>query len=151
MRLTYLFLFVFLCVSNTFAGIPRQEAHAFCVHDMLAMERISDPHLSPDGRWIVFVLRKTDFKANKLRSDLWLVSVDGTELRRLTSHPDSDTNPRWSADGKSVWFISNRIGSSQVWRICIDGGEAEQITDQPLDVGNLVVSPSGLPINLLFF
>jgi len=110
---------------------------------MLAMERISDPQVSPDGRLIVFVLRKTDLEANKGRTDLWLVGVDGTGLRRLTSHPEGDSNPRWTPDGKSIWFISTRSESSQVWRIRIDGGEAEQVTDEPLDVGNLVVSPDG--------
>jgi len=110
---------------------------------MLAMARLSDPQVSPDGRWIVFVLRETDFEANKGRTGLWLIRADGTGLRRLTSHPQADSNPRWAFDAKSVWFISTRSGSSQVWRIRIDGGEAEQVTDQPLDVGNLVVSPGG--------
>jgi dipeptidyl aminopeptidase/acylaminoacyl peptidase len=110
---------------------------------MLAMDRLSDPQVSPDGRWIVFVLRETDLEANKGRTDLWLVRADGTGLRRLTSHPQADSNPRWASDAKSIWFISTRSGSSQVWRIRIDGGEAEQVTDQPLDVANLLVSPGG--------
>ena len=143
MRLTYLFLFVFLCVSVVFAEMPSQETHPFSVYDMLAMDRISDPQISPDGKWIVFVLRMTDLEANKGRTDLWLVSVDGTKLRRLTSHPENDSNPRWAPDGKLVWFISDRTESSQVWRICIDGGGAEQVTKQSLDVGNPVVSLDG--------
>jgi dipeptidyl aminopeptidase/acylaminoacyl peptidase len=105
--------------------------------------RISDPQVSPDGRWIVFVLRKTDLEANLGRTDLWLIGTDGTGLRRLTSHLSKDFNPRWAPDNKSVWFISTRSDSSQVWRIRIDGGEAEQVTDEPLDVGNLLVSPDG--------
>jgi len=110
---------------------------------MLAMDRISDPQVSPDGKWIVFVLRKTDLEANRGRTDLWLVRTDVIGLHRLTSHPKADSNPRWAPDSKSVYFLSSRSDSSQVWRIRIDGGEAEQITDQPLDVGNLVISPDG--------
>jgi dipeptidyl aminopeptidase/acylaminoacyl peptidase len=110
---------------------------------MLAMDRLSDPQVSPDGNWIAFVLRETDLQANKGRTDLWLVRTDGTGMRRLTSHPEADSNPRWAADGKSIYFTSNRSGSSQIWRISIDGGEAEQVTKQPLDVGNLIVSPDG--------
>jgi len=143
MRLRYLFLFVFLGVSIVSAENPAQPTHPFSVHDMLAMDRISDPRVSPDGKWIVFVLRKTDLEENKRRTDLWLVSADRAELRQLTSHPENDSNPRFSADGKSVWFISNRTESSQVWRIHIDDKKAEQITEQPLDVGNLVVSADG--------
>ncbi len=119
------------------------ETHPFSVHDMLAMDRISDPQVSPDGGTIVFVRRTTDLKANRGRTDLWLVNTDGTGLRRFTSDPAGESNPRWSPDGKSVLFISTRSGSSQVWRIPTDGGEAEQVTDQPLDVESLAVSPDG--------
>lgn len=143
MRLMYLFLFIFLCVNTVISETPSHETHLFSVHDMLAMDRISDPQVSPDGKRIVFIVRKTDLEANRGRTDLWLVSVDGTGLRQLTSHPENDSNPRWSPDGKFVWFISDRTDSSQVWRIRIDGGEAEQVTEQPLDIGNLIVSPDG--------
>ena len=119
------------------------QSHPFSVHDMLAMDRISDPQVSPDGGFIVFVVRKTDLEANRGRTDLWLVGADGAGLRRLTSHQEADSNPRWTPDGKSVYFLSSRSGFSQVWNIRIDGGEAKQVTDEPLDVGNLIVSPDG--------
>ncbi len=144
MRSTGLILFVVLFVGISSAvATAGVETHPFSVHDMLAMDRLSDLQVSPDGKQIVFVRRKTDLEGNKGRTDLWLVGVDGAELRRLTSHQAGDSNPRWSPDGKLIWFISTRSDSAQVWRIRIDGGEAEQVTDEPLDVGNLVVSPDG--------
>jgi dipeptidyl aminopeptidase/acylaminoacyl peptidase len=124
----------------------REGTHPFGVHDMLAMDRISEPQVSPDGKWVAFVVRQTDLEANCGRNDLWLVSTDGTGLRRLTSHPQSDTNPRWGPDSRTIWFVSDRAGSAQVWRIALDGGEAEQITREPLDVANLLVSPDGKSI-----
>ncbi|MCX5639032.1 MAG: S9 family peptidase, partial [Planctomycetota bacterium] len=117
--------------------------HPFSVHDMLAMKRLSDPQVSLDGRWVVFMLRETDLEANRGRTDLWIVRTDGANLHRLTSHLEADSNPRWAPDSNSVFFLSNRSGSSQVWRIRVDGGEAQQITDYPLDVANLLVSPDG--------
>lgn len=126
--------------------LPAGEPHPFNIHDMLAMDRIADHQVSPDGSRIAFVLRVTDLDANKGRTDLWLVTVDGTGLRRLTSHPDADVNPRWLPDGKSLVFLSTRSGSMQVWRISLDGGEAEQVTHEPLDVGCVVVSPDGKSI-----
>ncbi len=125
------------------------ETHPFSVHDMLAMKRIGDPQASPNGKQLVFVLGTTDLKANRSRSDLWLVGVDGTGLRKLTSDPESDFNPRWSADGRSIYFLSTRSGSSQVWRIAVDGSKAKQVTDQPLDVGALAVSPTGTHLALV--
>ena len=122
------------------------QTHPFGVRDLLAMDRVSDPQASPDGRWVAFVVRQTDLEANSGRNDLWLVSTDGTGLRQLTSHPKSDTNPRWGPDSRTIWFLSDRSGSSQVWRIALDGGEAQQITREPLDVSNLAVSPDGRSI-----
>jgi dipeptidyl aminopeptidase/acylaminoacyl peptidase len=110
---------------------------------MLAMDRITDPQVSPDGRRVVFAVSVTDLEANRRRSDLWLVQADGTGLRRLTSHEANDDHPRWAPDGRSVWFLSARSGSSQVWRVSVDGGEAEQVTRLPIDVDELLVSPDG--------
>jgi dipeptidyl aminopeptidase/acylaminoacyl peptidase len=123
-----------------------EQTHPFSVHDMLAMDRISDVQISPDGRQVAFVVRVTDLDANRGRTDLWLVSTAGGDLRRLTSHPDADSNPRWSPDGRTLWFLSSRAGSSQVWKIPADGGEAEQVTDEPLDAANLLISPDGAHI-----
>ena len=144
MRLIPLFTLLCLFVSEAVSfATPAGETHPFSVHDILAMDQLSDPQVSPDGKLVVFVLQKTDLEENCGRTDLWLVSVDGAGLRRLTSHPSEDFNPRWAPDGQSICFLSKRTESSQIWRIRIDGGEAEQITDQSLDIGNLIVSPDG--------
>ncbi|MHC5074327.1 MAG: S9 family peptidase, partial [Planctomycetota bacterium] len=139
---TFILLLIFLSCF-VFPAQADTQTHPFSVHDMLAMDRISDPQVSPDGKKIVFTLRETDLQANRGRTNLWLVNVDGTELKHLTSHPENDSNPRWDPDGKSVWFLSNRTESSQAWRINVDNSETEQFTDQPLEIGNLVVSPDG--------
>ncbi len=120
-----------------------EASHPLSIRDMLAMDRISDFHVSPDGAKIVFVVRKTDLEANKGRTDLWMVDTQGRDLRQLTTASEADHNPRWSPDGQSVLFLSTRSGSSQVWALSVLGGEAQQVTDLPLDVGNLVVSPNG--------
>ena len=96
----------------------------------------------------MFVVRTTDLEANAGKHSLWLAradgtGADGTGLRRLTSPRTNDRNPRWAPDGKTIFFLSTRSGSSQVWRISADGGEAEQVTDLPLDVDNLILSPDG--------
>ncbi len=127
--------------------LPRQavaaESNRFTAGDLVTLERLSDPQPSPDGGWVAYVLRSTDLEADRGRTDLWMVALDGSSQRRLTTHEAGDFNPRWAADGKSLFFLSTRSGSSQVWRLPMAGGEAVQVTDLPLDVGNLEVSPSG--------
>lgn len=134
-----------LTAAFPIADVPAradEAPHPFTVHDLVAMERISDPQMSPDGRTILFNLRTTDLEANRGRTDLWTVSIDGGAPRRLTTHEASDSNGRWSQDGKAIYFLSTRSGSSQVWRLSLDGGEPVQITDLPLDVSALEISPA---------
>ncbi len=116
------------------------QPHPFTVHDMLAMQRISDPQVSHDGKTIAFTVRTTDLEANRGRTDIWLVDADGTNPRQLTTDPANDWNPRWAPCGHLL-FLSTRSGSAQVWLIDPTGGEARQLTDLPLDVGNLEVVP----------
>ena len=126
-----------------FASVATAQQHNFSVHDMLAMDRISEPAASADGKSVVFVVRKTDLDANRGRNDLWMVGTDGTGLRRMTTDAASDFSPRWSPDGKAIYFLSTRSGSSQVWKIPANGGEATQVTTLPLDIGSFLVSPDG--------
>ena len=117
----------------------------FTADDLVRLKRVSDPQVSPDGRHAVFVLRETDMEANRGRTDLWLLELGDPRAmsRRLTQHPAADSSPRWAADSRTLYFLSTRSGASQVWRISLDGGEAQQVTNYPLDVGSFKVSPRG--------
>ena len=109
--------------------------------DLVSMDRVSDPQVSPDGRQVAFVLSEVDLDADRRRTDIWLVGVDGGDPLRLTSDPAADFNPRWAPDGAGLYFLSTRSGSSQVWRVTLDGETAIPITDLPLDLSNLTLSP----------
>jgi dipeptidyl aminopeptidase/acylaminoacyl peptidase len=118
------------------------EKEPFNVRQLVELQRASQPALSPDGRTIVFVLRSTDMDGNKGLTDLWMMNSNGKGLRRLTSHTAGDWAPQWMSD-KTVGFLSTRSGSSQVHAIEIDGGEARQVTDLPVDVDTFRTSPDG--------
>jgi dipeptidyl aminopeptidase/acylaminoacyl peptidase len=135
---TAVFTFAMLVLSAT----ANAETRPFNVHDLVAMQRISDPQPSPDGTKVAFTVTTMDLDANKGRSDIWSAAIDGSGVRRLTTHKASDSSPRW-ADDTTLYFLSGRSGSNQVWRLAIDGGEAMQVTELPLDVVSLKLGPNG--------
>ncbi|HEX9934470.1 MAG TPA: S9 family peptidase [bacterium] len=125
-----------------------EEPHAFSVHDLWAMDRLSNAKVSPDGSRIAFELRQTDLGANRGRSQIWAMPVDSTGLNRLTDHDSGASDPCWYPDGRWIYFLSSRSGSSQVWRIRAEGGPAESVTNFPLDVGSYILSPDGARLAL---
>jgi len=124
-------------------ALAAAPTHPYSVQDQVTMRRISDPSVSPDGKRIAFVLRTTDLEANRGRTDLWLVGADGRNPRQLTFSPESEGQPTWSPDGQSLFFLSPRGGSSQVFRLPLEGGEAQPVTKLPLDVGAFRLSRDG--------
>jgi dipeptidyl aminopeptidase/acylaminoacyl peptidase len=141
---------LFTCGFTGTAISADDASRAFTPKDLNSLARLSDPQVSPDGRYVVYVQRETDFDANRGRSDLWLLEISGTNPRprRLTQHSANDTHPRWSVDGGSIYFLSARTGATQIWRLPLNGGEGVQITDYPLDVGTFRFSRDGERIAL---
>jgi dipeptidyl aminopeptidase/acylaminoacyl peptidase len=133
------------------AGGPAASAapRGFTVDDLVTMERVGAPSVSPDGTRIVYTVRSTDMARNKGHTDLYLVDLRAPAQapRRLTSDAASSLDPEWSPQGDAVYFLSARSGSSQVWRLPLgaDGqpAQATQVTSLPLDVDAFRVAPTG--------
>ena len=131
-----------LVAALALAATPA-KSQPYTVQDQVTLRRVGSPSVSPDGKRIAFVLRSTDLEANRGRTDLWLVNSDGSGLRQLTHSPEGEAQPVWAPDGQSLFFLSPRGGSNQVFRLPLDGGEARAVTKLPLDVGAYALSPDG--------
>src|SRR5947209_2350564 len=130
-----LWLVFALCAPVLAAGRP------MTIDDLLAVKGVSDPQVSPDGKWVVYVVSELDRATEKTNSDLWLVPTAGGEPKRLTTAPGADDHPRWRPDSKAIAFTSDRGGSTQVWLLPFDGGEARPVTRLPIDVSGPIWSP----------
>ena len=134
---------VVLLALTALLGCGLSHAKApFTVRDLVRVKRLSDPEVSPDGRAVVFVLRETDMGANRGRTDLWLLDLASRSSRRLT-RSGTESSPHWAPDGGTVYFLSARSGSTQVWRLSMSGGEALPVTSYPLDIRAFKLSPAG--------
>jgi dipeptidyl aminopeptidase/acylaminoacyl peptidase len=145
------------------AAAAADRSQPFSVQDLVRLERLSDIAVSPDGKRVVYTLRTTDMETNSGRTSIWLVDSArrGAPARRLTDLAANSNAAEWSADGRFIYFLSNRSGSTQVWRVAprgagrrggvaddapgaeAPGADALQVTDLPLDVGSFRVSPKG--------
>ena len=120
-------------------------AHPFRVEDMQNLSRVGDVRISPDGLWAAFTVTRSDLAKNRSVTNLWRVLTAGGEPQQLTfvEHGSNNT-PRWSADGRYLYFLSSRIDDkSQVFRLAVAGGDAKQITSFATGVSNFVLSPDG--------
>lgn len=118
--------------------------HGLTAEELVALDRVSSPVLSPDGRQVVFSLREADVAANRGTSSLWAVPLDGkAPARRLLAPGTVAVSAQFSPDGQQLFFLSPRSGSMQVWRLPMAGGEAQPVTALPLDVGSFRLSPDG--------
>jgi dipeptidyl aminopeptidase/acylaminoacyl peptidase len=118
-------------------------ARQFTVEEMVQLKRVSSPAISPDGRSIAFAVRETDLAKNRGRYDLWMLDLTAKNPapERITTSEENDTSPVWNADGRYLYFLSERSGSSQIWRLARAGGEASQVTDLPIDVTSFKLTP----------
>ena len=111
--------------------------------DVFDLEWATDPRVSPDGRTIVYVRKSNDIMKDRERSNLWQVSVDGTNHRPLYSGLNNIRSPRWSPNGEKLAFISNETGSQQIHVRWIDNGETALISQLQASPSNLSWSPDG--------
>ncbi|MFC3550144.1 prolyl oligopeptidase family serine peptidase [Lysobacter cavernae] len=121
-------------------------ARGFEVRDLATLDRVSSPALSPDGRRVVFAKRVADLAANKGSTSLWIEDLfarDAAPPKRLTPEGWNVNSPSFSPDGKTVYFLSGKSGSSQLYAIAASGGTPKQVTAFAADVGGYQISPDG--------
>lgn len=83
------------------------------------------PAWSPDGSRVAFASSRDG------NFEIYTVKADGTDLRRLTSHPSDDSAPTWSPNGTQIAFTSARSGSNQIYVMSADGGPVTKLTSEP--------------------
>jgi dipeptidyl aminopeptidase/acylaminoacyl peptidase len=120
--------------------------------DLATMKRLAAPTVSPDGKLVAYQVQETDLRANKRRADIVYQRTDRADKgTKIGSNPDSnETDPAFSPDGKFLYFLSNRGGTSQLYRVGIpESFQAEtpqQLSNFKTDVAGFKISPDGKKI-----
>ncbi len=113
--------------------------------DLYLFQMPSDPQIAPDGAQVAFCVQRVERETEKKYTNLWLADSDGGRLRQFTHGKWSDTQPRWSPDGRTLAFLSNRGSEeqAQLYLLPADGGEARPLTDLKGSFANFEWSPDG--------
>ncbi len=121
-------------------------AHDLTIQDVATLSRVGAPAVSADGHWLVWQQRETDLAANRGRFDLWRLDLTkkGAQPEKLVAEADvNETAPQFSADGKTVWFQSDKGGEDAVWGVPVAGGTPVQLSHIPGGFSGFKVSPDG--------
>src|SRR5258705_4859850 len=149
-----------LCLFVTAIALAKQDGtrRGITPEDYYSFELLSDPHISPDGKLVAYVITKVDRAQNRRNSSIWMVATDGSRVPwQFTTSPQSVSSPRWSPDGQSLAFLSSRPSGepatagassseqprSQVYLLSMNGGEARRITSLKNGVSTFQWSPDG--------
>lgn len=133
------------------AMTPEQKAaRRFTPEVMWKMGRISSTTLSPNGSHLLYALTYYSMPENRGVSSLWVMptptgaqAATTTIPIQITDNAARDHSPQWSADGSAIYFISNRSGSDQIWRVDATGENLIQMSALDESVGGFGVAPSG--------
>jgi dipeptidyl aminopeptidase/acylaminoacyl peptidase len=128
------------------AATSAAQKRTFDVETMLKLSRLSEPALSPDGKTVAFTVQTVDVEKNTKPKQIYAVSSNGGTPRALTREGNDNERPRWSADSKQIYFVSDRSGSAQVWSMNADGSGAKQISRISTEAGGILLSGDGSKI-----
>ena len=112
----------------------------------------ADPQASPDGKTIAYTLTTVDKDKKKERVQIWVCDADGSNKHQLTHDGTRNTEPRWSPDGSSIAFVSNRVEKSGLFVMPLAGGDARELTKHAQGIANIAWSagPEGTPKSIAY-
>jgi dipeptidyl aminopeptidase/acylaminoacyl peptidase len=138
---------VFVALAVTLSSLPARAAdkRPMTVEDLFKLKRVAAPQISPDGKLVAYQVTTVSLEENKSSAAVWVAASDGKTPPVPVTEPKGkkDTNPRWSPDGKTILFESNRSGSEQLWVVPATGGEPKPITTISTGAGTGIWSPDG--------
>ena len=119
------------------------QKRAFTIEDFYRVKSISDIHISPDRRSVIYAVTTSDLPRAKRASHIWMMGVDGQGARQITNGEKGESSPAFSPDGKWISYVASKDGGPQLYVMPAAGGEARKITKLSTGVSDPLWSPGG--------
>lgn len=119
------------------------EAGILTPEVMWKMGRVGESTLSPDGKSVLYSTTWYNMDENRGVTNLFIMPSEGGSPRQLTDNAGNDSAPQWSADGKAIYFLSDRSGDGQIWMINADGKGMRQLSKIDGGIEGFGISPKG--------
>src|SRR5580704_17236115 len=133
----------FICGPLIFSFATVLIAQTPTIEQSLNLKTAASPRISPDGRFVAYIVSETDWENNPFEAQIWMVMTSTGERYQLTHAKKSSTSPHWAPESKRLGFLSDRDGSQQIYIISPAGGEATQVTHFEGGVTDFQWAPGG--------
>lgn len=134
-----------MCAARALSSAPTGAGRTLTPDDFYRAVDVSDPRVSPKGRWVAYVATTNERAPDEARSAIWMVSWDGRQNVELTTPAADASSPRWSPDGRYLSFLGRPRGATSTQIMLLDrrGGEPRALTGVSGEIGDYAWSPDG--------
>jgi dipeptidyl aminopeptidase/acylaminoacyl peptidase len=134
-----------LLAAALVACVAAEAPKAWTPELSMKVQTITEVVPSPDGKWAAWTQSRAvmDSEKSEVLTHIWIGRANGADRFQLTNGDKSATNPRISPNGRWVFFSSEREGQPAIYRIAVDGGEAERVSEFKGGVTSYELSPDG--------
>jgi dipeptidyl aminopeptidase/acylaminoacyl peptidase len=144
-------LLIFLCFLSSLIINAQNTQQAITIDNLLALKKVSDVQISPDGKWVAYTVLENDLKKDKSLKRVYKIAIAGGDPIAITGREFSASQPQWSSDNKYLSFLASKGEDEkiQVWISNRLGGDAEVLTKIPQGVNEHIWSPTENKLLLL--
>ncbi len=110
---------------------------------MWKMGRVGSSTLNAAGDSLLYTISYYNMEENRGVTAIYLDNLTTKESKQLTTHASSNISPQWSSDGSTIYFLSNRSGSMQIWSMTPSGRKLNRVSEIEGGVEGFGISPRG--------
>jgi dipeptidyl aminopeptidase/acylaminoacyl peptidase len=142
-----LFIISILAINLVFnQWLLAQKDATVSFEKFISLRTVGGVSMSPDGKYVAYIVNTTDWKENQFDSEIWLAKIGEKPFQLTRTAKGSSSQMRWSPDSQWLGFLADRGNKTQIFALRMQGGEAQALTNEDEGIGGFEWSPDGKKI-----